>query len=109
MEIDKIHTIPARRPASPKNEERRKGLCHLCKGQGHIQRFCPRKVPEPPARMASAQTAPLVSDQGVKRPRSPAINRDEVLCYLKKTTLKNRDDVAAGLMKTMACQDFSCA
>ena len=52
MEVDKMYTIPAQRqPTSPKNEERRKGLCHLCKRHGHIQCQCPRKLPEPPARV----------------------------------------------------------
>ena len=50
MEIDKVYTIPARRQtASPKDEERRKGLCHLCKEHGHIQRHCPKKAPKQPA------------------------------------------------------------
>jgi hypothetical protein len=47
MEIDKMYTIPARRQSpNSKDEERRKGLCHLCKGHGHIQRHCPKKIPE---------------------------------------------------------------
>ena len=90
MEIDKIYTIPTqRRPTSLKDEERRKGLCHLCKEQGHIQCHCPQKSPELPARVASTKTVPLVSDQGIKRPRSPTIDGDDVLRYLKKTTLEN--------------------
>ena len=69
MEVDKMYTIPARRRStSPKDEERRKGLCHLCKEHGHIQRHCPRKTSEQPARVASIQTIPLVADQGMKRP-----------------------------------------
>ena len=69
MEIDKMYTIPARRqPLNPKDDERRKGLCHLCKRHGHIQRHCPKKIPERPVRVASTQVAPLVADQGVKRP-----------------------------------------
>ena len=53
MEIDKIYTIPARRQSpTPKDDERRKGLCHLCKGHGHIQRNCPKKASEQPARIA---------------------------------------------------------
>ena len=67
MEIDKIYTIPARRQ-SPKNDEKRRGLCHLCKRHGHIQRHCPGKTPEQPVRMASTRTIPLVADQGIKRP-----------------------------------------
>ena len=51
MELDKLYTIPARRSPSPKDKERRKGLCHLCKKQGHIQRHCPKKTPEQPARI----------------------------------------------------------
>ena len=47
MEVDKMYTIPARRQtADPKDEEKRKGLCHLCKRHGHIQRHCPKKTPE---------------------------------------------------------------
>ena len=34
MEIDKMTTIPMRRTSS--EEERRRGLCHLCKERGHI-------------------------------------------------------------------------
>ena len=90
MEIDKMYTIPARRwSTSPKEEERRRGLCHLCKGQGHIQCFCPRKSPELIARVASTTVTPLVSDQGVKQPRSPMMKSDDVLCYLKRTTPEN--------------------
>ena len=108
MEIDKIYTIPARRrSASPKDEEKRKGLCHLCKRHGHIQRHCPKKTPERPARMASARTAPLVADQGIKRPRSPTMNGDDVLRYLKRTTPENRNEVAAELTKPATRQDFS--
>ena len=66
MELDKLYTIPARRSPSPKDEERRKGLCHLCKKRGHIQRHCPKKLPERPARVASTHVTPLVADQGVK-------------------------------------------
>ena len=50
MEVDKMYTILARhRSTSPKDEERRKGLCHLCKEHGHIQHHCPKKVSEQPA------------------------------------------------------------
>ena len=67
MEIDKTYTIPARRQTtSPKDEERCKGLCHLCKKHGHIQRHCPKKTPEQPMRAASIQTIPLVAGQGMK-------------------------------------------
>ena len=110
MEIDKMYMIPARRrPASPKDEEKRKGLCHLCKECGHIQRHCPKKTPEQPARMASIQTIPLVTDQGIKRPQSPTMDGDDVLRYLKRTTPENRDKVAAELMKSPTHQDFSLA
>ena len=69
MEVDKMYTIPMqRRPMSPQEEERRKGLCHLCKKHGHIQHYCPTKTPEPPARTASTRIIPLVPDQGTKRP-----------------------------------------
>ena len=110
MEIDKIYTIPAQRqPTNPNDEERRKGLCHLCKKHGHIQQHCPKKIPTQPARVASAQIAPLVTDQGVKRPRSPTMNNDNVLCYLKSTTPENRNKMAAELVKSTTRQDFSPA
>ena len=35
MELDKMYTIPMRRTSS--KEERRRGLCHLCKQHRHIQ------------------------------------------------------------------------
>ena len=64
MEVDKMYTIPARRQTpNPKDEERRKGLCHLCKRHGHIQRHCPKKTPTPPARAASTQITPPIADQ----------------------------------------------
>ena len=110
MEIDKMYTIPARRQSpNPKDDERRKGLCHLCKRHGHIQRHCPKKTPERPARVASTQTAPLAADQGVKRPRSPTIDSGEVLRYLKKATSESRDKVAAELVKPTSRQDFFLA
>ena len=110
MEIDKIYTIPARRQSlSPKDDERRKGLCHLCKRHGHIQRHCPKKIPERPACAASTRAVPLVTDQGMKRPRSPMIDNDKVLRYLKKATPESRDKVAAELMKPTPRQDFSLA
>ena len=106
MEVDKMYTIPARRQSpKPKDEERRKGLCHLCKRHGHIQCYCPKKVPEQPARTTSTQTVPMVADQGIKRPRSPTTNGDDVLCYLKRTTPENRNEAAAELMKPTTCQD----
>ena len=110
MEVNKMYTIPARRQSpDPKDDERRKGLCHLCKRQGHIQRHCPRKTPERPARVANTQVVPLVADQGVKRPRSPTIDNGEILRYLKKATPESRDKVAAELMKPTSRQDFSLA
>ena len=110
MEVDKMYTIPARRQsASPKDEEKRKGLCHLCKRHGHIQRHCPKKTPEQPACVAHTRTVPLVADQGMKRPRSPTMDGDDILRYLKKTTPENRDKVAAELMKSPTRQDFSLA
>ena len=67
MEIDKIYVVPAQcRSTSPKDEERCKGLCHLCKRHRHIQRYCPTKSPKPPAHAASIKITPLVLDQGVK-------------------------------------------
>ena len=110
MEIDKMYTIPARRQSpNPKDDERRKGLCHLCKRHGHIQHYCPKKIPERPARVANTRAVPLITDQGVKRPRSPTTDSGEVLHYLKKATPEDRDKVAAELMKPTAHQDFSPA
>jgi hypothetical protein len=108
MEVEKMYTIPARRQF-PKDEEKRKGLCHLCKEHGHIQRHCPRKTPEQPARVARMQTTPLVANRGIKHPRSPAVNGDDVLRYLKGTTPENRNKVAAELMKPTSRQDFFLA
>jgi Retrotransposon gag protein len=110
MEVDKMYTIPARRqPPHPRDEEKRRGLCHLCKRQGHIQCHCPKKTPEQPVRITHAQTVPLVMDQGIKRPRSPTTNSDDVLRYLKRTTPENRNEIAAELMKPANRQDFSPA
>ena len=110
MEIDKLYMIPAqRRSPNPKDDERRKGLCHLCKRHGHIQRYCPKKILEQPAHMANTRTVPLVTDQGIKRPRSPTIDSGEVLRYLKKATPESRDKVAADLMKPTSRQDFFLA
>ena len=108
MEINKMYTIPAQRQTtSPKDEERRKGLCHLCRGHRHIQRHCPKKIPEQPTRMAHMRVIPLVADQGIKRPRSPTMNGDDVLHYLKRTTPENRNKLAAKLVKPTTHQDFS--
>ena len=105
-----MYMIPTqRRSMSPQEEERRKGLCHLCKEHGHIQCQCPRKTPESPARMASTKTTPLVSNQGVKQPQSPTINHNDVLRYLKRMTPENQNEVAARLMKSVTHQDFSLA
>ena len=102
-----MYTIPARRQnPSPSDEERRKGLCHLCKRKGHIQRYCPRKTPEQPARIAHTRATPLAADQGMKRPRSPTLDGDNVIRYLKRTTPENRNEVAAGLMTSTTRQDF---
>ena len=110
MEVDKMYTIPARRQSpSPKDEERRKGLCHLCKKHGHIQRHCPKKTTEQPAHVASTQTTPRVVDQGMKRPRSPTMDSDDILRYLKRTTPENWNKLAAELVKPTTRQDFSPA
>ena len=110
MEIDRMYTIPTRHQIpNPKDEEKCKGLCHLCKRHGHIQRHCPKKTPERPTRIARMPTAPLVADQGTKRPRSPTMNGDDVLRYLKRTTPENRNNVVAELMKPATHQDFSLA
>ena len=108
MEIDKLYTIPARRQTT-KDEEKRKGLCHLCKRHGHIQRHCPKKTPEQPARVASIQTIPLVANQGIKQSRSLTMDGADVLRYLKRATPENRNKVAAELMKPATRQDFSLA
>ena len=52
------------------------------------------------------QAVPLITDRGTKRPRSPTMDGDDVLRYLKKTTLENRNKVAAELMKPTTRQDF---
>jgi hypothetical protein len=109
MELDKMYIIPTRRSPSPKDEERCKGLCHLCKKQGHIQRHCPMKTPEQPAHVSRMQAVPLVTDQGMKRPQSPTMDSDDVLRYLKKTTPENRNKLAAELVKPTTHQDFSLA
>ena len=110
MKVDKMYTIPARRQSTnPKDDEKRKGLCHLCKRHGHIQRHCPKKTPEQPAHVAQTRTIPLVVDQGMKRPRSPTMNGGDVLHYLKRTTPENRKELAAELMKPTTHQDFSLA
>ena len=44
MEINKMYTIPMRWTLT--DEERCRGLCHLCKQHGHIQRYCPKKTPD---------------------------------------------------------------
>jgi hypothetical protein len=55
------------------------------------------------------QAVSLVANQGIKRPRSPTMDGDDVLHYLKRTTPENRDKVAAELMKSSTRQDFSLA
>ena len=110
MELDKIYMIPARcQSPNPKDEEKRKGLCHLCKEHGHIQRHCPKKTPEQPTHIAHMRIVPQVVDQGIKRPRSLTTNGDDVLRYLKRMMPENRNEVAARLMKSAAHQDFSPA
>ena len=59
--------------------------------------------------MAHTRVVPLVADQGMKRPRSPTVDGDDILRYLKRTTPENRNEVAAGLMKFTTHQDFSPA
>jgi hypothetical protein len=53
--------------------------------------------------------APLVTDQGMKRPRSPTLDGDNVLRYLKRTTPEHQNEVATKLLKSTARQDFSPA
>ena len=48
----------------------------------------------------------MVADQGMKRPRSPTLDSDDVLRYLKRMTPENRNEVAAELMKPATRQDF---
>ena len=94
---------------SPQDNEQHRGLCHLCKKRGHIQCHCPEKTSEQPTRMVSTKIVPLVANQGMKRPQSPAMDGDDVLRYLKRTTAENRNEVVAELMKSTTRQDFSLA
>ena len=58
-------------------------------------------------REINCNITPLVLDQEVKRPQSPTMNSEDVLCYLKRTTPENRNEVAAALTRPAAHQDFS--
>ena len=88
MEIDKMYTIPMRRTTS--EEERRRGLCHLCKQHGHIQRHCPRKTTD---RTAAARTFPMPPKRTRPSQLTP-INQTTVLQYLKNALQKICDWIA---------------
>ena len=80
MEIDKMYTIPMQRTTS--EEERRRGLCHLCKQHSHIQRHCPRKTAD---HVAATRTFPALPKR-TRPPQPPVMNQTTVLQYLKNTT-----------------------
>ena len=88
MEIDKMTTIPMRRTTS--DEERRRGLCHLCKERGHVQRHCPRKITD---RVAATRTLPAPPKR-TQPPQPMPINQTTVLQYLKSASQKIRDWIA---------------
>ena len=88
MEIDKMYTIPMRRTMS--EEERRRGLCHLCKQRGHIQQHCPSKTPD---RAAAACTFPAPPKR-TRPPQPTTMNQTTVLQYLKHASQKIRDWIA---------------
>ena len=85
MEIDKMYTIPMRRTTS--EEERHRGLCHLCKQHGHIQRHCPRKTTD---RVAVTRTLPAPPKR-TRPPQPTPLNQTTVLQYLKHASQKIRD------------------
>ena len=91
MEIDKMYTIPMRRTSS--EEERRRGLCHLCKQHGHIQRHCLQKTPD----HAAATRAFPAPPKRTQPPQPPVMNQTTVLQYLKNMTQKVRDWIANAL------------
>ena len=88
MELDKMYTIPMRRTSS--EEERRRGLCHLCKEHRHIQRHCPRKTTD---RAAATRTFPAPPKR-TRPPQPIAMNQTTVLQYLKNASQKVRDWIA---------------
>ena len=100
MEIDKMMTIPMRRTSS--EEERRRGLCHLCKERGHIQRNCPRKTTD---RAAVTRTFPAPPKR-TRPPQPTPINQTTVLQYLKNASQKICDWIADRLA-TMPPKDTS--
>ena len=93
MEIDKMYTIPMRRRSTNSDEERRRGLCHLCKQHGHIQWHCPTKNPD---RAAATHAFPAPPKQ-TRPPQPPVMNQTTVLQYLKNTTQKIWDWIANAL------------
>ena len=88
MEINKVYMVPAQQKPEMQNDtERQQGLRHLCKGQGHIQRYCSKKVIEalaPIMHTKATTVSPLVLDQELKCPQSPTMTTDEALHYLKR-------------------------
>jgi hypothetical protein len=91
MEIDKMYTIPMRWMTS--EEEQRRGLCHLCKQHGHIQRHCPRKTPN---RTATTRTFPAPPKR-TWPPQPPVLNQTTVLQYLKNMTQAIQDWITNAL------------
>ena len=101
MEIDKVYTIPIRHTfKTQKDTKQQQGLCHLCKGQGHIQQYCPKKVIEALTSIMHVKAmtiSSMVADQGLKHPPSPTMTKDEVLRYLKRQTPEKQNKLAAML------------
>ena len=113
MEINKVYMIPAQwKLKMQKDIKWHQGLCHLCKGQGHIQCYCSKKVIEalmPIMHMKAATISPLVADQGLKPLCSPIMTHNEVLHYLKRQMPKAWNKLAAAIQCPTVHQDFYLA
>ena len=83
-----MYTIPMQRTTS--EEERHRGLCHLCKQHGHIQRHCPRKTTD---RVAVTRTFPAPPKR-TRPPQPTTMNQTTVLQYLKNASQKIHDWIA---------------
>ena len=101
IKINKVYTIPTQQnPKTQKDNEQQQGLCHLSKGQGHIQHYCPKKVINMLAsimHMKAAMVGPLVADQGLKHPHFPTTTKDKVLHYLRRQTPKTQNKLVAAI------------